>query len=209
MRLLSTALPTPAQGTYMFKPRLRFSLLSFVLVVSLICVSVSHLHVTFENQRVETENLALKEDLGYLIISDPTKAYVRQVESMERGTWRFRVYLPPKSTYTFNCRIDGHGSGAGPLKATNQFTLLFSLRENRTNGKWEAFGAWAESGMQRGGWSLQLGEKMPEKLNDLLLGDAATSRRHQREFQPDGEIDLLQMGDDFHIWIAPQGRPGA
>ena len=73
----------------------RFSLLSLMLLTGLICVSASHFRLTAEVNQLKLTNNELRTELGYLVIDDPEKAYLRSLESLEALKWRFRVYLPP------------------------------------------------------------------------------------------------------------------
>jgi hypothetical protein len=52
----------------------------------------------------------LRTELGYLIVEDPNKVHAvrgRFIETVEPHTWRWRVYLPPRGTYSLNV-FSGH-----------------------------------------------------------------------------------------------------
>ena len=61
----------------------RFSLLSFLLAVSLICVSASNFRLGRDNQLLKKKNDELMTEMGYLVVHDPTKIYMRPVEKQE------------------------------------------------------------------------------------------------------------------------------
>ena len=61
----------------------RISLLSFLLLSTLICVAVSHYRLMQENKVLNQRNDDLVREIGYLIVDDRNKIYVRQLESFE------------------------------------------------------------------------------------------------------------------------------
>ena len=173
---------------------LRFSLLSLLLTVSLICVSVSHVQVSRKNQRLAEENRHLKTELGYIDVQDPKKAYVLRLESPEPLTWRFRVYLPPGKTYFLNrCQkwvesgFPQHAS-SGPFHYNGPFTLTASLYEDADG--WGHRISMPRSG--GAGWSHGHGDEM-KWLSDHSANRSNLLRGQQQKFDPESPIPIMRL----------------
>lgn len=76
-------------------PKLRFSLRAFLLALFVFSLIGSNLYVSWKWRESRSENDRLREAMGWLAIDDPTRIYVRQVESWEPFSWAWRIYLPP------------------------------------------------------------------------------------------------------------------
>lgn len=173
----------------------RFSLMSFVLLAALISVSVSHVNVTLKNRRLNDENRQLKKELGYITIDDAAKAYVVQVPTPQPRTWQFRVYLPPNHRYMLVHKVGGHGGGGGIFKGDgDQFTLAFCLRQD-VSGKWGLYTSY-----ESGSGFAQLGDELPNSIKNEFH-PFSLAALEQREFDPDGKISLIRVGDDVQVWI--------
>lgn len=76
-------------------PKIRFSLRAFLLTLFVLSLIASNLYVSWKWRDSRSENDRLREAMGWLKIDDPTRIYVRQVESREPLSWAWRIYLPP------------------------------------------------------------------------------------------------------------------
>lgn len=182
---------------------LRFSLLSFLLVVTVICLSVSHYRVTRENRQLKQENDQFKEELGFLRIEHPEKVYVRRLESVEELTWRFRVYFPPEKRFMLYTRAHPRSSGGHGLpKYDQQFTLTLSL-QRRADGQWRL-----KTMLPNSSGDLNSDAEVVERISHSILPLGVRDR--PQEFNPDQPIDLVRLLDgDFHVWLEPftPGKP--
>ena len=178
----------------------RFSLLSFLLLAGLFCVTVSHIWVTQENRRQRAEIDKLKEDLGFIVVRDREKAYVRKLEMPDELTWRFRIYLPPKKKFMLKFRIGPSTSRTEFRQRQDQFTLTISFRKSVT-GQWKFTAVYPDSAH-----SLSVSEQFVMKMVDPAVADAPI-RREQQELAPDGEIELLRIRDDIRVWLESKNAP--
>ena len=150
------------------------------------------------------ENEDLKEDLGYIKIEDPDKVYVRQLETVEMLTWRFRVYLPPEKRYFVMARIGRKGGGSGIQKLNEQFTITIGLQRSEQGSS--------------DGWDLRY--TMPDRsgstmadaqaVRKMLESDAFSIfervqiRREAKEFAADADVELLRFSNgEFRVWLEP------
>ena len=76
-------------------PKIRFSLRAFFLTLFVLSLLASNLYVSWKWRESRGENDRLRDELGWLKIDDPTRIYVRQVETPEPLSWAWRIYLPP------------------------------------------------------------------------------------------------------------------
>ena len=181
----------------------RISLLSFILLVSLICVSVSHVQVTRDNVTLRQRVTDLEDDLGFIKVEDPDKVYVRQLESVESLTWRFRIYLPPNKRYMIKNKIGRGGSGSS-LQLDEQVTLTVGLKPSQrvSPDGWEF--RYVMPGRAGGGMA------DAQAVSRMLASDVfewAKMRHDTREFAADSEIELLSLSKgEVRVWLEPD-RP--
>ena len=108
----------------------RFSLLSFLLLTGLIGVTASHFRLTADVRQLRRKNKELRNELGFLDVTDPMKVYVKPLESLDALTWRVRVYLPPNKPFHLQVAHEWVdvgtpriASGTGPISSSGEFTL--------------------------------------------------------------------------------------
>lgn len=77
----------------------RFSLRALMLALVLLTLFASHLVTSYRLWRAEGEVRRLRDQLGELVVSDPTRIHVLPVELQEPKAWRWRLYLPPSRNY--------------------------------------------------------------------------------------------------------------
>lgn len=76
-------------------PKIRFSLRAFLLTLFVLSLIGSNLYVSWKWRESRGEIDRLREEMGWLKIDDPTRIYVRQVDSWDPLSWAWRIYLPP------------------------------------------------------------------------------------------------------------------
>lgn len=180
------------------RPRLRLSLLSFLLLVSLICVSASYFQLSRQNRQLKKKCDDLMWEIGYLVIHNPTKIYFRQIGGTDDLTWSHRVYLPPEREYSL-LNNDGWRRS---IRNAEQFTITVAVRRD-ANSKWRVTVKLPNGGVS----SFVIDSDVAEKLSQTQY--SPFSRSDQKEFDPDQPLDLLRVGDEFRIWIEPAPRPPA
>lgn len=77
--------------------RFRFSLRGLILVLALFCAVVSHVLTSVELRRVRNDARLLRDELGYLSVTDQRKLHVIAVApdlGYTTKRWRWRVHFP-------------------------------------------------------------------------------------------------------------------
>jgi hypothetical protein len=187
-----------AKGLRRLVPRI--SLLSFLLLSTLICVSVSHYRLMQENKALKQRNDDLRREIGYLVIDDRNKIYVRQLESFEELTWRFRIYLPKKTGYALHIRASNtswNSMGLNPRES--EFPLTVALRR-QASGEWRLNWTIPQSSGSNGA-DKQIAERFWQSNNFVSM------RSEQKEHGPQMPVDLIgNAKSDLHIWIKPSSN---
>lgn len=93
-----------------------FSLKTFLLVVLIVCLGVSHFLASRRLQRAEQELLVLRGQLGYLSIDDDSKFHAITVDSGEEQTWQWRCYFPKGYCYSIHAASKGIPANGVPGK---------------------------------------------------------------------------------------------
>src|SRR3954462_9081750 len=88
-----------------FRPR--FSLLTVILLMTVVGLTIIVAMFWREIGPLRADNRRMRDELGYLNIDDPTKAYAVQLKTLGDDTWKWRIYLPPGGKYQLCC-FKGH-----------------------------------------------------------------------------------------------------
>jgi hypothetical protein len=78
----------------MSRPRLRFSLLTILLVTTIVGLAVVVVMQWREVIPLRTAVRKLRDEVGALSIEDPTKIHAIQVRTDEKLLWKWRVWIP-------------------------------------------------------------------------------------------------------------------
>ena len=87
------------------KPSHQISLSTFLLVLSLIAVSLSHINTSYRYWRDEQQFHKLREQAGALKIENRSRIQALVVPALEANTWKWQLYLPPGRTYRFHVEL--------------------------------------------------------------------------------------------------------
>lgn len=135
------------------KRRPRVSLLSLFLLTALVATSVTTAMLWWEVEPLRSEVARLRVETGQLTIEDPEKLYAVSIDTIERDTWKWRVYLPGKQDFQFETslrRIAGRafemsrarwfeacGTSCTSSVGNGEFLLTLRLENDRShpNGK--------------------------------------------------------------------------
>jgi hypothetical protein len=74
--------------------RIRFSLATLLLLCAVIGLGFSHFLTSLRFAKAQKELLALRNETGYLTVSDPSRVHVIEVPTADDNTFRWRVRLP-------------------------------------------------------------------------------------------------------------------
>jgi hypothetical protein len=105
--------------------RVRFSLLTLLLLTALLLVSVSHF-VT--SRRLDATQAALRQannDLGQLTVDDANKLHAISLPTFQHQQWRWRVQLPSGQRYRLRWLVDNvPQEGVPQAPRVNQIQLI-------------------------------------------------------------------------------------
>ena len=97
--------------------RPRFSLLTFLLCATVICLGISHWNTTRELASAQDELRVLRDEQGHLSIDDESKFHAVAIESPEPNTWRWRMFVPKGNRYKWNIACEKIPKNSPPSKA--------------------------------------------------------------------------------------------
>ena len=97
--------------------RLRFSLRRLLASLFLLSLVGSNFYVSYKWRQSQTENERLRNELGYLTITDPSRIYVCEMPTFEPLSWKWRIYMPPggRTLCTATGRITATGFNGGSV----------------------------------------------------------------------------------------------
>ena len=155
--------------------------LTLVIVVGVVFVWQS----ASERSRLQAEHGRLKRLTGELIPTDPTKIYVRAIDTADPLHFAWRVYFPPN--YPLNVRHTRGGSSSG--WNSEAVHAIFRVRLREVDGRWAAYHRFHfSSGLSS--LDPQVGDFLrehPEQLQVEQLGSERTE-----ELDPASEFVLLK-----------------
>lgn len=102
------------------------ALVSLTTIVGLLIVIVQQWR---EIGPLRAEVRRMRNELGYLLVDDPSRAYVIGMRSFENDSWKWRIYLPPGGKYALCER-----SGRFPSRATHSEDSWFDEVRNSASG---------------------------------------------------------------------------
>jgi hypothetical protein len=118
--------------------RIAFSLLNLLLGSALLVAVISHIVASRELGQLRSDVKRMRDEMGYLEITDRSKCYVNSFDQLEPGRYIFHVYLPPGHRYvrkyslteTLNGRDDAQ-TFASPITESGEFTLQVNVFRDR------------------------------------------------------------------------------
>jgi len=115
--------------------RIRFSLLTAILLTTIAAMGVAIWQLSEELQPLRNEVVRLRQEQGRLTITDPNKIYAIRVMTDEPDTWKWRVYLPPNKKYSMHTRLH---TVPGRASGTSSDAWLQQLLANRSGSSGNA-----------------------------------------------------------------------
>lgn len=182
--------------------KIQISLLSLLLATALVGLSIVHWQLARKADGLESTISQLRNELGYLNVEDPSKVYVRQVESTEPLTWKYRVYLPSDTKFRLH-RVEGRGpKGAAPDRfvgrggagsspsLTGRFTMVIAVTKDPASGQSYLqikTGGFASSGA--------IDDGVLERIHSMEEGQRLHRiwTHEQAEFSPNEVVETLRL----------------
>ena len=185
--------------------------MSLMLLTALVCVSVSHVvshvRVSRQVQELQGENRELRDELGYIDVKNPAKAYIKPLHPVKELEWKVRVYLPAGRKYTRHFWVEK------PTKVSvteftdeGQFTMTAVFERNAAEGSW-----FFRLVTPRSGLVFRVSE---ESVKTGTMSFSVYGHGEQIEVDPDKPIVLLRgrkpVGPEvkFKVWLEPIKESG-
>ena len=211
----------------------RFSLRTLFVVAIITGLVISHVGTSWRLHRATQSNVdlvgqnhALRRELGYFEIEDPSKVYVLNLPTLEAYTWRWRMHVPNDHElnvhYAFN-EIPEKGlpkpDGSSGLWAEGEVLLTVIIRKDH-EGKW-ALSVGTKNSSTRtgispdqikwitdsGGHGSQTGGTGKEPATVSPGEELVLLRLRAHEKQPDGSSKSVSGdADGIMLWIRAKPR---
>lgn len=204
----------------------RYSLKTGILFIAAISICLGSFHIFKTIKQLQSKNTRLEQRLGFIDLSTGTTSdcLVRKLETASPLTWNYRVYFPEGQRQICFGKTTDAGSTVNVISsesffATGEFTLAFSLFEDRTSNWWINCHVidWGGAGKplrlgttfegQNFRWKIEEGimELRPHELwsvniyRERVLSD---SRFHSK-------TEKRNMSDKILFWLYPETTPNA
>lgn len=102
----------------------RVSLLTFLLLVTIVCLLASQWSLVRDHRALLAEAKLWRRNVGHLEITDPTKIHAVKVDALEVKTWKWRVYVPADADVQLNALVREIPEEGIPTKATTDQPLV-------------------------------------------------------------------------------------
>lgn len=185
-----------------------------MLASALLVTAISHWFASRElyriNQELKPELRRLREYLGEFEVEDRTKCYAICEPQVEKGTFVFRLYLPPEHRYVKHNSLNQWP----PLAITNVGEMTFKVHVNDAPAGMIDI---VESGF--GKWSTtSSGDRAPDKSWIKMYSSVTPSHyRNLTEIKRGEPIRLLEIQvrkasdgakhEKIEIWLEEPGNP--
>ena len=189
-------------------PRLRFSLATLILLATIVCLLVA-LWTTWRRQQEATSEAKMlrdeiqkyRDEMGYLTITDPSKAHAIGVPAHRNLQWQWRVYLPENRRFQLHVvtggvpkeGVAGRGRGSGSTTSTFRSgeSLIYAEVQKDRNGQWVFH---VEEGIAAGSSTIGIHQTHERWIE----GGAGWSTQHvnpgqTQTFEPGEPIVLLRL----------------
>lgn len=147
------------------RPWFRFSLLSFLLIVTIVALGAGLWASLGERAALKQQIQDLRNHYEVLTITDPTKIHILRQETGIRGFELFQVYLPEGRDYRLKYDVQNFPRGTNPTAADafanmppGRYDVRFALQCGTGNT------VHLDSGSVAGYWTLRLSASRPNRM---------------------------------------------
>jgi hypothetical protein len=123
--------------------RPRISLLSAFLLMTIVGMAIVIIQLWRELGPLRDEVHRLRNEMGVLVVDDPTKIHAIQVNTRDELTWKWRVWIPPGRKCVIRAFSDGIPKKGFPQQGGSLFIhepgehmIGYEIDRDRINGKW-------------------------------------------------------------------------
>jgi len=126
------------------RPRLRFSLLTLLLLTTIVALGLALWQVGSEVVPLREEVRKLRMEAGDLIVEDESKLCAVQVHTDSYLTWKWRIWIPLGKQYRLQCisgRVARNGfvfeeGSTSNLYDSGEFWVAYRIRRDPIDEKW-------------------------------------------------------------------------
>jgi hypothetical protein len=204
---------SPAPG----RLRPRFSLLTALLLMTVVGMATVIVLLWREVGPLREEVRRLRDEMGVLVVDDPTKVNAIQVNTRDDLTWKWRVWIPKGGTYvirSFGDDIPKEGfpqqGGTMPIHEPGEYVIGYEIDRDRANGGWygkTTLAGTGSVGKDHQPWvewtsKTSTGGGVPETAQTYEPGERIELMRH-RVSQVRDSTKIEDPSAGFMIWLEP------
>ncbi len=199
------------------RPRLRFSLLTVLLVTTIVGMAIVVVMQWRSLAPLRAEVRRLRNEVGDLSVDDPTKLCAIQVNTHDELTWKWRVWVPQGKVYRVReyggeVPKEGYPEDGGTvwLREPGEHVVEYRIIRDPRDDQWYG---WLQTRSGGVGKDAQPWVKWPSRRSST--GGVGTTTQ---SFEPDRRVELIrhrvsQAGHNvpfedpaagFMVWLEPE-----
>lgn len=101
----------------MAKSKLRFTIRTLFIVGTIASACAYHWHIAARLRVAEAELRKLRTETGRITVEDRTKVHVIHIDTGERDSWRWRLFIPQGHRFKWNAATEGIPLSEPPARA--------------------------------------------------------------------------------------------
>jgi hypothetical protein len=179
---------------------LSFSLRTLLLLVVIVCMAIPLALQTYNLQRAEAELRQLRNEVGYLSVDNRSKVHAIAVDMNEPDTWRWRLFLPQGTRYSW-CL----GFGDIPAKGVPKPKIKLTRPEPYSDEDVEVLVTAKLRKLDDGGWSLSVSSTIGNQRHQMGGTRVTIPAEEMRRIQEVSVYDADTLGDRGTETLDPTG----
>jgi hypothetical protein len=197
--------------------RLRFSLLTLLLVMALAALGVTVLQLYRELVPMRAELRRLRDEVGELSIEDDELFHAIEVRTPEEFVWKWRIWIPEGAAYTLHHTSEkipkrGFPASHSTITLTNpgEQWVEYRISRNARSGKWmdgllTSMGSvgssqqdWVEAGSR-----VSTGDGVGTTTKSFVPGQTIVLERYRVSTTANSSSKIEDPSAGFMIWLVP------
>lgn len=98
--------------------RVQFSLITVLLVVTIVGLAMMVVLLWKKSSATQAEVRGLRDEVGRLVVDDPSRVHVARVRTPGEHTWKWRVWIPEGKSYALKFRMSQVPATGFPTNVT-------------------------------------------------------------------------------------------